>query len=167
MAPSGPPPCYPVGFSPSGVTVADFNGDGKLDLAVVNSATAGSVSVLLNTGAGAFAPQKAYPVGSFPTAIIAGDFTGDHRHHLLVPNVSDKTVSLLTAEPGASVTPSAQPTTAVPATTAPNATATTTGGPPILPIPATHPAGSAGVMPQVVPVGTSVTGTPVPQPTRH
>jgi hypothetical protein len=32
-----PPKTYPVGTSPAAVVVGDFNGDGKSDIAVVNS----------------------------------------------------------------------------------------------------------------------------------
>jgi hypothetical protein len=39
---------YPVGSGASGLAVADFNGDGKLDLAVVNASDGtGTVSILL------------------------------------------------------------------------------------------------------------------------
>lgn len=41
---SGSP--YAVGSGPFGITAADFNGDGKLDLAVANISN-GTVSVLL------------------------------------------------------------------------------------------------------------------------
>src|SRR5262249_59820841 len=44
---------YAVGPWPSDVIAADFNGDGKPDLAVANNVSAGTVSVLLNAGAGA------------------------------------------------------------------------------------------------------------------
>ena len=44
------PRTYGVGASPYGVAVGDFNGDGKLDLAVTNSGSSGSVSVRLGNG---------------------------------------------------------------------------------------------------------------------
>ena len=37
---------YPVGVAPASVIAADFNGDGKLDLAVANSSS-NTVSILL------------------------------------------------------------------------------------------------------------------------
>ena len=55
-----PPVTLPVGVQPRAVTVADFNNDGKPDLAVVNqgpsSTSQGSLSVLLGNGNGSFQP---------------------------------------------------------------------------------------------------------------
>jgi hypothetical protein len=44
---------YPTGSNPTSVAVGDFNGDGKLDLAVTNSAD-NTVSILLGNGDGTF-----------------------------------------------------------------------------------------------------------------
>lgn len=58
----------PVGVLPRDVTVADFNNDGKPDLAVVNagaSAASQSVSVLLSNGDGSFRP-------AVTTAVVNG-----------------------------------------------------------------------------------------------
>ena len=57
-----PPVTFPVGVLPRAVTVADFNNDGKPDLAVVNqgpsstSTSQSSLSVLLGNGNGSFQP---------------------------------------------------------------------------------------------------------------
>ena len=50
---------YPVNYAPWATDTADFNGDGKLDLAVANSVPA-SVSILSGHGDGTFAPQVSY-----------------------------------------------------------------------------------------------------------
>jgi hypothetical protein len=44
---------FGTGGFPFSVAVGDFNGDGKLDLAVANGASA-TVSILLGTGTGSF-----------------------------------------------------------------------------------------------------------------
>jgi hypothetical protein len=44
----GPPASFPVGAQPFSVTVGDFNGDGKPDLATANTGS-NDVSILLNT----------------------------------------------------------------------------------------------------------------------
>jgi hypothetical protein len=60
------------------ITVGDFRGDGKLDLAVA-SADRNNVSVLLGNGDGTFQPAVNYAVGSDPTSIGVGDFIGEPR----------------------------------------------------------------------------------------
>ena len=73
----------------------DFNGDGRIDLAVVNEDD-DTVSVLLGNGDGTFQPQVTYAVGSDPDAIVAGDFTGDGQLDLAVANCGyDDDVSVL------------------------------------------------------------------------
>jgi hypothetical protein len=47
---------YSTGSGPSAVAVADFNGDGKNDLAVANYGS-NNISVLLGNGNGSFLPQ--------------------------------------------------------------------------------------------------------------
>ena len=52
---------YPVG-TPSGVVLADFDGDGNLDLAVANGGSA-NVSILLGKGDGTFQPAVNFDAG--------------------------------------------------------------------------------------------------------
>jgi hypothetical protein len=77
----------PVGADPNAIVAGDFNGDGRLDLAVVNSDN-DDISVLISNGDGTFQPQVTYPVGSEPNAIVAGDFTGDGKLDLAVVDSS-------------------------------------------------------------------------------
>ena len=73
-----PPEPYPVGTSPSGVVVGDFNGDGKPDLAVANSGSA-NVSVLLGNGDGTFQTAVNFDAGLSPGSVAVGDFNGDGK----------------------------------------------------------------------------------------
>ena len=76
---------YPVGTAPVAIAVADFNGDGKPDLAVANSGS-NNVSVLLNNGDGTFQAAVNYSAGAAPVAVLAGDFNGDGKQDLIVAN---------------------------------------------------------------------------------
>jgi hypothetical protein len=60
--------------------VGDFNGDGRLDLAVAND----NVSVLLGNGDGTFQVAQNYPVGSYPSSVVVGDVNGDGVPDLVV-----------------------------------------------------------------------------------
>ncbi|MGA2742533.1 MAG: VCBS repeat-containing protein, partial [Bryobacteraceae bacterium] len=67
----------------SNLTIADFNGDGLPDVAVVSTST-NSLIVFLNTGAGKFREGKAINAGLSPAAVVAGDFNGDGKQDLAV-----------------------------------------------------------------------------------
>ena len=66
---------YATDITPQDVATADFNGDGKFDLAVATGNN--SVSVLLGKGDGTFPTHTEYPVPGAPSAVIVGDFNGD------------------------------------------------------------------------------------------
>lgn len=61
-------------LSPFAVATGDFNGDGKLDLAVAYFNAGGAVSILLGNGDGTFQSAANYAVGSGPTSVAVGDF---------------------------------------------------------------------------------------------
>ena len=73
----------PVGVAPVYVVAADFNHDGKADLAVVNSSS-GTVSILLGNGDGTFTTGTALTTGLDPVSAVAGDFNGDGKLDLAV-----------------------------------------------------------------------------------
>src|SRR5713226_3490771 len=85
---------YTVGNSPRAVVVADFNKDGKLDLAVTNT-NDNTVSILLGNGNGTFQTQVTYPTGNAPWFLAAGDFNADGNLDLAIPNNGDNNVTIL------------------------------------------------------------------------
>lgn len=89
---SGSP--VPLGQSLSAIATADFNGDGKLDLALTDS-VGDAVIILLGNGDGTFGAPTTIPVGNGPDAIVAGDFNNDGRLDLAVANYGDGTITLL------------------------------------------------------------------------
>jgi hypothetical protein len=88
-----------VGTNIGYLQAADFNGDGKMDLAVSNAFSSfeqsgAGIFILLGNGDGTF--QTAYTVsaGDSPSAIASGDFNGDGKPDLAVANF-DSSVSVL------------------------------------------------------------------------
>ena len=79
---------FPSGVIPYGVVFADFNHDGKLDLALVASgytpSSTGTVEILIGNGDGTFQSPVGVPapIGAF--ALAAGDFNGDGETDLAV-----------------------------------------------------------------------------------
>jgi hypothetical protein len=84
----------PQGSSASAVVAADFNGDGRIDLAVTD-ASLDEVSILLGNGDGTFRSLSPIPVTGAPTAIVAGDFNGDGHVDLAVADGSSTVTILL------------------------------------------------------------------------
>jgi hypothetical protein len=84
----------PAGSGPSAVATGDFNGDGKVDLAVVNESS-DNVSVFLSNGDGTFQAAVNYSVASLPMSIAVGDFNGDGKLDLAVVNNMSDSVSVL------------------------------------------------------------------------
>ncbi|MCE9537649.1 MAG: FG-GAP-like repeat-containing protein, partial [Bacteroidetes bacterium] len=85
---------FTADVDPSSVISGDFNGDGKVDLAVSN-ATSNNVSVLLGTGTGSFGTATNFPTGNQPSSVTSADFNEDGIADLAVTNNGSNNVSLL------------------------------------------------------------------------
>ena len=93
---------YAVATFPQSVAVGDYNGDGKLDLAVANEGSGngtGSVSRLIGNGDGTFQAATNYPDGSngTPTSVITTALNGTGQSDLAVSNFGGGTVDILLA----------------------------------------------------------------------
>ncbi len=99
FVPSTNQPIFPrtdftTGNMPVAVIAADFNGDGRFDLAVADKG-ANTVSVLLGKGDGTFPTRNDFATGTSPVAVAIGDFNGDGKMDLAVVNRDANSVSIL------------------------------------------------------------------------
>jgi hypothetical protein len=82
-----------VGDSPEAVAVADFDGDGELDLAVANGSD-NDVSILFGQGDGSFDDRADYATGTNPFEMVTGDFDGDGQLDVATVNSFVDTVTV-------------------------------------------------------------------------
>ncbi len=73
---------------------ADFNGDGKIDLAAVDTAN-NAVYVAFNRGDGVMLNPVTLPVGRSPVAMIVADVNNDGFVDIVTANSADGTVSVI------------------------------------------------------------------------
>ncbi len=91
---------YLIGVESVSVAVADFNGDGHLDVAVTNKgfSSPGNVMTFFGDGHGKLRGRKTYKMTGAPFGIAAGDLNGDHHPDLVVTQFSTGSVAILLSD---------------------------------------------------------------------
>jgi hypothetical protein len=97
-----------TGLNPVSMVAADFNGDGKDDLAIANSGD-NTVTILRGAGNGEFFNGAIPVTGKTPSGIVVGDFNGDGIPDLAVSNSGDDTVTILLGKGDGTFTAVASP----------------------------------------------------------
>lgn len=92
---------FATGDIPMGISAWDANGDGSVDL-LCSAYGAATVSVLSNTGNGAFSPPVGLPAGSLPRGVWSGDLTGDGAIDVVATNSGAGSVSVFRSLGGGS-----------------------------------------------------------------
>ncbi|MDJ0674655.1 MAG: FG-GAP-like repeat-containing protein [Calothrix sp. MO_167.B42] len=75
---------YETGNNPQQIVTGDFNGDGELDLAVINHSR--DVSILLADGPDSFSSPTNFDAGHSPISVAVGDVNGDGNLDLAFAN---------------------------------------------------------------------------------
>jgi len=84
-----------TGHNPSAIATADLNGDGILDLIVMNDPDF-NLTLLMGKGDGTFTPTTVSPLtGNNPRALVVGDFNGDGYPDIAVADSTDSAVAIL------------------------------------------------------------------------
>ena len=86
---------YATPAAPQSLAVGDFNGDGKLDLALAGGEFASAEVILWGAGDGTFNQLSTYNVGAYPVSVVAADFNLDGAPDLAVSNLFGASVSIL------------------------------------------------------------------------
>src|SRR5436190_851014 len=90
----GPKIDFVTGSGPYAVASADFDRDGRPDMAVANT-NSDTVSVLLGDGMGGFGTKTDFATGSGPASVASADFDRNGAPDLAVANELSDTVSVL------------------------------------------------------------------------
>jgi len=89
-----PPLTSPAGAEPFSLQANDFDGDGRLDLAVADN-DANTLDVLLGVGDGTFLAPLSLTLANPPRTVVSGDFDGDGKPDLAAAAPSTASVSVL------------------------------------------------------------------------
>jgi VCBS repeat protein len=97
---------YPAGGNPGSLAAGDINGDGHLDVIVVNSAlTDNTISVFIGVGNGTFFPDYKLPTLVAPSDLVMADFDKDGDLDVLVTHGVTKAVLLFVNNGSGNLTP--------------------------------------------------------------
>ena len=97
---------YPAGGNPGSLAAGDINGDGHLDVVVVNSAlTDNTISVFIGLGNGTFFPEYKLPTLVAPSDLAIADFDKDGDLDVLVTHGVSKAVLLFVNNGSGNLTP--------------------------------------------------------------
>ena len=88
---------YPAGRPPeslqqNGLAIADFDEDGREDLAVIKLLDA-TLTVMLGESAGAFRPHASFPTGAYPFDVGVGDFNADGHADAVVASYNGASIT--------------------------------------------------------------------------
>jgi hypothetical protein len=89
---------YPAGAMPAAIGTADFDGDGRLDLAVANT-NSSTIAVYSGDGAGAFRNPVSFPISGAPLDLVVSDFDGDSRPDIATGLRGSRAVGLMFGQP--------------------------------------------------------------------
>jgi len=92
---------FAVGIKPTGVVIADFNGDGLLDFAVINQGD-NTISVFQGDGQGGFTPFPKSPFAlptteKGPIAVLSGTFDNSGRPEIAVLSATTQNIGIFRA----------------------------------------------------------------------
>jgi len=90
----GPRTDFPAGAAPYSIVTGDLNGDGKLDLAVLDIDD-NAVSVMLGDGFGSFGPRTSFPTGLSSIVLAIGDLNRDGSLDLAAVLYGENAVAVL------------------------------------------------------------------------